>query len=61
MSIDLISIIITVAVLCLVWWLVTTYIPMPEPIRRVVTVICVLVLIVWLLQFAGLGRVVWTR
>jgi hypothetical protein len=34
-------------------WLITTYIPMPEPIRKVIIVIAVIVLLVYLLNWAG--------
>jgi len=51
---DLISLIVVLAVVGLVWWLVTTYIPMPAPIKTVITVIAVLILCIWILQWAGL-------
>lgn len=53
---DLISFLIALTVLGLVCWLLWTYIlPLfPEPIRTVITVILVLVLCIWLLQWAGL-------
>ena len=51
---DLISIIITLVVLGVVWWLVTTYIPMPQPVKTVITVIAVLLLCLWLLRVFGL-------
>lgn len=54
---DLISIVIVLVVLGVVWWLVTTYIPMPAPIKTVITVIIVLLLCLWLLQVFGIGRI----
>lgn len=51
---DLISLIVVLAVLGLVWWLVTTYIPLPAPVKTVITVICVVALCIFLLQWAGL-------
>jgi hypothetical protein len=51
---DLISLIVVLAVLGLVWWLVTTYIPLPQPVKTVITVICVIALCIFLLQWAGL-------
>lgn len=53
---DLISIIIVLVVFGVVWWLVTTYIPMPQPVKTVITVIVVLVLCLWLLQVFGIGN-----
>jgi hypothetical protein len=51
---DLISLLVVLVVVGLVWWLVTTYIPMPAPIKTVITVIAVLILCVWLLESFGL-------
>jgi xanthosine utilization system XapX-like protein len=53
---DLISLLVVLVVVGLVWWLVTTYIPMPPAIKTVITVIAVLVLCIWLLQWAGIGN-----
>lgn len=50
---DLVSLLVVVVILCLVWYLVTTYVPMPQPIRTVITVIAVLILCVWLLRAFG--------
>jgi hypothetical protein len=52
---DLIQLVIVLAVLGFIWYLLTTYIPMPAPIKTVITVICVLVLCLMLLQLAGIG------
>lgn len=54
---DLISLIVVLAVVGLVWWLVTTYIPLPAPVKTVITVLVVVVLCVWLLQWAGLTHI----
>lgn len=54
---DLIQLIIVLAVVGMVWWLVTTYIPMPAPIKTVITVVAVLVLCIWLLQWAGIAHI----
>lgn len=52
---NLISLLIVLVVVCLVLWLITKYVPMPEPIRTVVVVIAVLIFCVWLLNWAGIG------
>lgn len=52
---DLIQVLIVLVVLGVVWYLVTTYIPMPPPIKTVITVIAVLVLCIFLLQAFGIG------
>ncbi len=57
MHIDLAQTIIVLAIFGLIWWLVTTYIPMPAPVKTVITVLCVVVLCLWLLQIAGIGRI----
>jgi hypothetical protein len=51
----LIPLLITLVVLGVVWYLVTTYIPLPGPIKTIITVIAVLVLCVWLLRWAGVA------
>lgn len=50
----LVSLMVTLVIIGVVLYLVTTYIPMPQPIKTVITVIVVLVLCVYLLRWAGL-------
>jgi len=52
---DIISLLVVLVVIGLVWWLLTTYVPMPQPVRMIVTVIGVLILCVWLLSLVGVG------
>lgn len=51
---DLISLLVVLVVVGLVWWLVTTYLPLPPPVKTIITVIGVLILCIFLLQWAGL-------
>jgi len=51
----LIELVIILAVLGFVWYLVTTFIPMPAPVKNVITVICVIALCLVLLNVAGIG------
>jgi len=44
----LITLIVTLAIVGFVLWLVVTYVPMPEPFKRALVVIVVLVLVIWL-------------
>jgi hypothetical protein len=44
----LISLIVTLALIGFVLWLVVTYIPMPEPYKRALVVIVVLVIVLYL-------------
>ena len=53
---DLISLIVVLIVLGVCWYLITKFIPLPEPIRVVVTVIAVLALCLVLLDFAGIAH-----
>jgi len=53
---DIISLLVVLVVIGLVWWLLTTYVPMPQPVRMIVTVIGVLILCVWLLSLVGIGH-----
>jgi len=52
---DLISIIVVLVVVGVILWLVQTYIPMPAPIKTIITVVVVLFLCVWLLRLFGIG------
>lgn len=54
---DLVSLLITVVVLALVWYLLTTYVLplLPSPFRTIVIVVLVLIAIVWLLALIGIG------
>jgi hypothetical protein len=58
---DLISLLVVLVVLGLVWYLVTTYVPMPAPVKTVITVIAVLILCIWLLQSFGLTHLSFPR
>ena len=49
----LISLIVSLAVVGFLLWLVITYILMPEPFKKVILVVVVLVLVLWLLQVFG--------
>ena len=51
---DIIQLLIALVVFGVVWYLVTTYVPMPQPIKTVITVIVVLVLCIFLLNFFGI-------
>lgn len=50
----MIEALIVLVVVGVIWWLVTTYIPMPAPIKTVITVIVVLMLCLWLLKVFGI-------
>jgi hypothetical protein len=50
----ILQLIVLVVVLGLVWWLLTTYVPLPQPVKTVVTVLAVLLMIALLLSWAGL-------
>ncbi len=54
LTMDIISLIVVIAVLGLVWWLFTTYVPLPQPVKTVITVLAVVVLCTYLLEWAGL-------
>ncbi len=49
----LLTIIIVLAVVGVVLWLVTTYIPMQPAVKNILVAVCIIVLIVWLLQVFG--------
>ena len=49
----LLTIVFTLAMVGLIVYLITKYIPMPEPFRNVIYVVCVVGLILWLMQITG--------
>jgi hypothetical protein len=53
--VPILQILIVLIVVGVCLWLVSTYIPMPAPIRTVINVIVVLILVIWLLQLFGIG------
>lgn len=50
---SLISFVVFIVIIGLVLWLFNTQIPVPGWVKMVVNVLAVLVVIIWLLQFAG--------
>lgn len=52
---DLISLVIFVVILGIIWWAVTTYVPMPPAGKTVLTIAFVVVLVLALLSFLGIG------
>lgn len=54
---DLVSLMITLAIIGLIWWMLVTYIPMPAPMKTVITVVAVLALCVLLLSLTGIGNI----
>lgn len=53
---DLFSLLFFLVVIGVIWYLVTTYIPMPAPMKTVITVIVVLALCLLLLNLTGIGN-----
>lgn len=50
----MIALIVTLALIGLIYWIVTTLIPMPAQIQRVILVVCVVVAILMVLKAFGL-------
>lgn len=53
LAVGLIHTVLVIAVVGLIVWLITTYIPMPAIFKTVIYVICAVVLILWLLRHLG--------
>lgn len=51
---NIIAIVITVIVVGLVLYLAETYIPMAEPIKKILRIVVIIVLVIWLLRVSGL-------
>jgi len=47
----LLMLILVLAIVGFVLWLVVTYVPMPEPYRRVVVVVVAIVVLIWLVRY----------
>ncbi len=56
---SIVGLLITLVVLGVVWYLITTYVPMAAPIKTVITVIAVLALCLFLLSYFGLLDGAW--
>lgn len=52
---EIITLLVTLAIVGFCVWLVTTYIPMPEPIRKAIIVIVVLLLVLYLVRRLAVG------
>jgi len=57
----LITIVVTLIVVGVLLWLANTYIPMADPIKKIINIVVVIVVVLWLLNvfglFAGLSNV----
>lgn len=53
----MIETLIVLVVIGVCWYLVVTYIPMPAPIKTVITVIAVLLLVIFLLNLTGITNI----
>jgi hypothetical protein len=53
---SIISVLVVLVILGLALYLVETYVPMSPPIKVVLRVVVVLLLVLWLLQVAGIWR-----
>ena len=54
----MLSLIITLIVIGVLLWLVTTYIPMDATIKRIIVVVVIICVVIWLMTAFGiLGRV----
>jgi sulfite exporter TauE/SafE len=51
---SLIGLIVAIAVLGLIVWAITTLIPMPEPFKRAIYVVAVVILVLYVLAAFGL-------
>lgn len=52
---DLLQLIVTVVLLGLAWWALSTYVPMPPGGTKALTIAFVVVVILCLLSFLGIG------
>ena len=50
----LLTLVVYLALIGLVVWAVTTYIPMPAPIKTLIVVLVVVVIVLWIISLLGL-------
>lgn len=53
----MIEVLVVLVVVGICWWLIETYIPLPEPIKTIIRIVLVLFLVVWLLSVFGIVNV----
>jgi hypothetical protein len=51
---SIITLIITLAIIGFLMWLLMTYVPMPEPFKKIIMIIVIFAVILWLLYGFGL-------
>ncbi len=50
----ILTLVLYLALIGLVVWLITTYIPMPAQIKTLIVVLVVVLLVIWIIQLTGL-------
>ena len=50
---SLISVVLTLIVVGVLLWLINTYIPMADSIKRILNIVVVIVVVIWLLRIFG--------
>lgn len=53
----MITLILMIALMGLVVWAVTTYVPMPAPFKTAIYVVAVILLVLYVLQVFGIGDI----
>lgn len=49
----ILTLVVYLALIGLAVWLVTTYVPMPDPIKKLIVVVVVVLIVLWLVQLIG--------
>jgi hypothetical protein len=50
----ILTLVIYLAIIGLIVWLVTTYIPMPAQIKTLIIVVTIVLIVLWIVQLTGL-------
>ena len=58
---DILTFLVTLALIGFVLWVVVTYVPMPEPYKRVLVVLVVLLVVLWVVRMLAPGFLVFPR
>ena len=58
---DVLTLLITLAVIGFLLWIIVTYVPMPQPYQRVLVILVVLLVVLWFIRMIAPGFLVLPR
>jgi hypothetical protein len=55
---DILNLIVVIVIIGIIMWLINAFIPMPGAIRSLINLIALIVIIIYILQYAGLIKTI---